>query len=143
MVSRPVEPGRIGEVFPYAGEVVCFAQEVCEGEAQVEGRVAEVDNLVVEQHEGAFADEDVLRAVVAVDQGVAPGASLLYERAKEIGGLRNLPGGVIVIRLQPQRLEERAVPEGGFGLLSALVTPAVDRPQEPPELLDVVVLQPA
>src|SRR3712207_2275679 len=76
-------------------------------------------------------------------QSIAPGAGLLYQRMEEIRCISDLLGGVTVIRLQPQRLEERAVPEGGLGLLPALVTSAVDGPQEPPELLDVVVLQPA
>src|SRR3712207_8946594 len=110
--------------------MVCFAQEVGEGEAQVEGRFAEVDDLVVQEHKPSFADEDVLGAVVAVNQGVAAGAGLLYERAGEIGGSRNLFGGGNVVWAQPQRLEERAGPEGGVSLLPAPVNPAGYPPSE-------------
>lgn len=117
--------------------------EVGKGEAQVEGRLAEVvDDFVVEQHKPSFVDEDVLGTVVAVRQRVASEESFLDKCVEESGGCRNLPGGISVVRLQPERLEGGAISEDERRLLAALVTPAMDRSQEPSELLHLSPLQP-
>ena len=49
-------------------QVMRLAQQMRQREAEVERGVAEVDHLVVEQHQPAVVDEDVLRAVVAVHE---------------------------------------------------------------------------
>ena len=41
---------------------------------EVERRIAPVDHFVVQQNQAAFVDQDILGAVVAVDQGQQPGS---------------------------------------------------------------------
>src|SRR5439155_12087962 len=50
-VRSPVEKRRSGEILTPSREVVSLAEQVGEREAEVEGGIAEVDDLVVEEHE--------------------------------------------------------------------------------------------
>ena len=123
--------------------MVCLAQEVRQGEAQVEGRVAEVDHLMIEQHQPPLIHQHVLRTVVAMHKRVAPGTGPVDQTGIKGGDIGNLRGGVGVIRLEPQRFKERAIGEGRLDLGAARGGGAVNRPEQTAELLDVIDLQPA
>ena len=51
-------------------QVMSLAEQVGECEADVEGGVAEVDDFVVQEDQPVVVDEDVLGAVVAMDEAV-------------------------------------------------------------------------
>ncbi len=91
-------------------QMMGLAEQVGEAEAQVEGRVAEVDHLMIQQHQSLMMNENVLGAVIAMHQGQAAGAGFFNQGMEEIGRRRNLAGGVAVVRLQPQRLQRPQVP---------------------------------
>src|SRR5581483_653769 len=112
-----------------------LAQQMREREAEVEGRFAEMGDLVVEQHEVLASDEYVLRAVVAVDEHRGVRAGLLDEREQEARRLRHLRGGVEVVRLEAEGLEEGAVAERRLQLLQLLGAPPVDDAEQAPEAL--------
>ena len=63
--------------------MVSFAEQVREGEADVEHRIAPVDDLMIEEDEAFVVDEDVLGAVIAVDEGDAGGAGLIDQIVQE------------------------------------------------------------
>jgi len=123
-------------------DVVRLAQEVGQPEAEIEPRIAPVDHLVVKQNQPPFVDQDVLRAVVAVDQGDGDRSRLCQQSLDEGRRRRHPARGVSVVRLQPQRLEEGAVGEDRLDLRPPLGRPAVDRPQQPGELVDVPGVEP-
>ena len=70
-INAPIFPSGRVEFPAQRRQVVGLAEEVCQGEAQVEGRIAEVDHFVIEQHQAAFVYQDVFGAVIAVHQGDA------------------------------------------------------------------------
>src|SRR4051794_18087332 len=88
-----------------------FAQEVRQSEADIERGIAPVNDFVIEQNQSSVPDENVLGTVVAVHQRKAAatcvGDELIDERAR--GG--DLIGGIRVIGLDAERLEEPAVVE--------------------------------
>src|SRR5258706_1972604 len=126
------------ETLAIAGDVMGFAQQMSEGKADVEGRIAEMNHLVVEQDQFALVDENIFGAVVAVDQAEAAGVSGLDDLVKRAGRLRELLGGVAVVGLDAQRFEEGAVfkkrvqvrPRGRFEM---------DRADEAAELIEMVL----
>ncbi len=106
--------------------------------ADVEGRIAEVDYLVVEQDELALMNEDVLGAVIAVDEAESAGEGFFDELVEELTRSGNLLGGVAVIRLDAEGFEEGAVFEEGLEI-SAASRFGMDRADEPAELVEMVL----
>ena len=50
--------------------MMAFAQQVGEREPEVKGRVAKMDDLMVQQDQPVVMDQNILRAVIAVHEGV-------------------------------------------------------------------------
>src|ERR1017187_108063 len=114
-----------------------LAKEVRQRETQIEGRIAEVDHFVIEQHQAAFMNEYVLRTVVAVHQGDAAGQRVAYEGVQKGRGGRRLLRGIAVIGFQAQRFEERAVAEY-FREIRAPVCFAVNGREQRGELPEMI-----
>ena len=70
-IDLPELLGGMGECGSQGGQVVGFAEQVGEGEAEVECAVAEVDDFVIEEDQTAFMHEDVFWAVISVNQCLA------------------------------------------------------------------------
>jgi len=106
--------------------MVRFAQEVGEREAEIEGRVAEVDDFVIEQDEALAMDKDVLGAVIAMYKGEAGSKRVLDEHVQEMGSFGDLLDGVPIIGFYAQGDEERVVVEDGCDLFALEVGVPVD-----------------
>jgi hypothetical protein len=138
-IGLPVVSGGLEEARAMRHEVVRFTQEMREGEAEIEGGVAPVDDFVIEEDEAALVDEDVFRAVIAVDEGVTRGAGFGDEGVEEGGGIGRVRGAVGVVGLEAEGFEKGAVFKEGGELGRALVGAAMDAGEEAGELLEVRV----
>src|SRR6185312_16529250 len=97
------------KLVPAMCHVMSLAQQVRQGKADVEGRVSEMDHFMIEQNKLPLVDENVLRAVIAMNDG-QPGFKCLCNQIVEEGpGLGNLRGGISVVRFNAQALEKRPV----------------------------------
>jgi len=105
-VGAPENVGGGDESIAMSGHVMCLAEQVGEGEANVKCGIAEVDHLVVEEDQFSIVDENIFRAVIAVHEAEAAGPGGLDELVQELSGLRDLLGGVAVIGLDTKRFEE-------------------------------------
>ncbi|HET9970282.1 MAG TPA: hypothetical protein VFQ68_18760 [Streptosporangiaceae bacterium] len=75
--------------------------------AEVEGRVAGVDHLPVEQHRRAAGDQHVLRGEIAMHQTGGPGAGAVGDERGQGGGMLGpVRGDLPVVRVEPQRVEQ-------------------------------------
>src|SRR5665213_3751281 len=118
-------------------QMMGLAQQMSQRETQIKSAVAEVNDFVIQKNKPAVPYENILGAVVAMNQRVARGAGLLHHFVQEAFGRRHLGRGIQVIWLKPQRLEKRTILEFRRELASALPGSAVDRSQKPAKLRDV------
>src|SRR5207248_6288321 len=126
------------ETLAIAGEVVRLAEQMGQGKADVESRIAEVEHFMVKQDQFALVHEDVFGAVVAVDETEAAGQCLCDQLPEEIARGGNLLRGVAIVGLDAERLEE-----GSILKQRVQVRPAcgmqVDRANEAAELIEMVL----
>ncbi|CAA9363509.1 MAG: hypothetical protein AVDCRST_MAG93-7798 [uncultured Chloroflexia bacterium] len=91
--------GSCGECSTLRFKVMRLAEQMREREAEVEGRIAPVDDLMVEQHQAILIHQDILGAVITMDEGQLrcqrPIDQLLDERC----GFWHLGGGVAIVGL--------------------------------------------
>src|SRR5207247_5854359 len=98
--------GRADKTSPLGTQIMGFAQQVGQRESQVEGRLSEMNDLVIEQHQPAGMDEDVLGTVVAVNQAISMLPGFLDQTVQKERSVADLACGVGVIRFEPERLEK-------------------------------------
>src|SRR4051812_43058807 len=67
-INAIIRFGGLGEGVTVLRQVVALGQEMGQGETQVEGGIAKMNDLVVEQDELAGGDEHVLGAVIPVNE---------------------------------------------------------------------------
>src|SRR4051794_10746356 len=96
------------------GQVMRLAQQVRHREADIEGWIAVVNHLVVEQDELVVVNEDVLRTVIAMHERDTPLTRLIDEPSHKLGRLGYLLRRKQVVRLQSQRFKEARVAERGI-----------------------------
>ncbi len=65
-VGLPIYPGSFDKVLAINWQMMGFTQEVGHGKADVEGGIAKMDHLVVEQKEIILMDKYVLGTVIAM-----------------------------------------------------------------------------
>src|SRR5262249_35045459 len=111
LVVYPESGRRLDESRGSRAEMISLAQKMRHGEADVEGGIAPVDNFVIEQDQLITVNENILRAVVAVDDRQATSARLSDELFEKRPSFRSLFRGVGVIRFDAERFEETAVVE--------------------------------
>ena len=121
--------------------MVCLREEVCEREAQVERRVTQMRDFVVDQNQLFIRPhEDVLGAEIAVDEGFRDRVCFQAELVEERGGRGKLSRGVLVVRLEAKASEMALVPELGLELVQTLTAPEMDAREDLGESFDVGVL---
>src|SRR5712671_3116439 len=84
-IGRPENVRGRAEPFAIAGNVMGFAEQMGESKANVEGRIAEMNDFVVEEDEFAFVDENIFGAVVAVDEAETAGERGFDDLIQSIG----------------------------------------------------------
>lgn len=137
-VVFPEEYGRASQGFAPVFGVVRFAEEVGQGESNIEHRVPPVDDLVVEQDQLTAVDQNVLGAVVPVNQSL-PGLSRLVHQGLEEGTcFGKLFGAVPVKRLQAKRFEEPNVGEDHLEAMGRQTCPTVDGAEQLTELPNMI-----
>jgi len=109
-----------------------------EGKSDVEHWIAPVNNLVVQKHQTPSVNENVLRAVVAVNQAFAHGASLSDQPSEERCRGGQVFGGMRVERFQAKCLEEPAVARHRFKAPRSQAGTPVDASQQLTELPDMI-----
>src|SRR5439155_10854750 len=97
LICGPIETCRIEKWLALREQVVRLAQEVRERKADVEGRVSPMKHLVIEQHETVWTYQNVLRAVITVDQRDTCGGGLGDQAGKKIRCRRMTRGGVAIV----------------------------------------------
>ena len=98
---------------------------------------------MIQQDQPLVMDQDVLRAVIAVDEGVDVCARVPDKVQQKCPGCRLLFGGIQIIRLQPERGKERLVREDRLDGFAHQRAAAMDPAQDAPELGDEVARHPA
>src|SRR5262245_33216343 len=116
-----------------------FAQQVGEREAEVEGRIAKVNDFVIEQDEALVVDQNVLRAVIAVHERQAQGKGIFDEMVEEEGCFGDLLGCVAIVWLDTEGDEEGAVIEHRCKLFALKIAVSVNCAEQVPELLDMAL----
>ena len=111
------------------------------GEADVKGGLAEVDDLVIQQHELVLVHEDVFGAVITVNESAAGGAGLVDKVVEKVLRARLMLGGVEVVGLNAERFEEGAILEFLGEAVALLEGVAMDLGEDPGELADVMGLE--
>ena len=67
-VVLPVGDHGVGEVRALRRQMVRLAEQVRHRKAEIEGRIAQMDHLVVEQNQAVLMNENIFGAVVAMYQ---------------------------------------------------------------------------
>src|ERR1041385_3860849 len=133
--------GRADKILPLGCQIMRLAQQVGKREPQIEGRLSEMNDLVIEQHQPSGVDQDVLGTVVAVHEAVAMPPSVRNQTVQKRRSAADLACGVGVIRFQPERLEKGLVlknrQELGFSCRAA----AVDAAKQRRELSDMFLFE--
>src|SRR6185503_365662 len=70
-IAFPIQLGRADKTPPLGMQIMGFAQQVSQRKSEVECRLSEMNDLVIEQHHSAGMDQDVLGTVVAVNQAIS------------------------------------------------------------------------
>src|SRR5947207_2016431 len=91
--------------------MIRLSEQMRQCKPDVECRVAEMNHLMVQQHQLLLVNEDVLRTVVAVDERQTRGKRIGDEPVKESASHRMLRRGVAIVRLQAEALEETSIVE--------------------------------
>src|SRR6266581_3934592 len=58
-IATPIQMGRPDKTPPLSLQIMGFAQQVRKREAQIESRLSEMNDLVIEKHQPVVLDEDV------------------------------------------------------------------------------------
>ena len=82
----------------------CLAEEMGEGEAEVKGGIAEVDDFMVKENESVPVDEDVFGNVVTMHDAGAGGEGFLDQTGEERGGFFDVSGGELVVGFLVKKL---------------------------------------
>src|ERR1051326_2373423 len=77
-----------------------------QGKPDIKGGVAPMNYLMVEQHELIGTDQNVLRAVIPVNQSQTVQRRLRYQVAEKLGHCQVAGRGVVVVRFDAQRLKK-------------------------------------
>src|SRR4029078_12671963 len=105
--------------------MVCLREGVCAREAQVERRVTQMRDFVVDQNQLSIRPhEAVFGAEIAVDEGFHDRVCFQAELVEERGGRGKLSRGVLVVRLEAKASEMALVPELGVEAIPELPGPA-------------------
>ena len=123
--------------------MVRFAQEMSERETQIESRVSEVNDFMVEQDQPVLVHENVFRAEIPVNQREASGQCFRDQSRQETRRLKIARGAEAIVRLQAQRLEKSPVGEKRSEFVLMLPRAAVDRAKQLAEVDDVSALESA
>jgi hypothetical protein len=118
-----------------------LAEQVSHREPDVEGRVPEMCDFVIEQHESVGMDQYVLRTEVSMNQAVAVRPRLINHLREKSLRRRHLLRGVKVVGLDAQRLEICAVVEGVRYFVQPHGRPGVNICQELSKGIDMVQLK--
>lgn len=57
------------ELLPMLGAVMGLTEEMGEREADIKSRITPMNDFMIDQNEPVLVDEDILRAVVTMNQG--------------------------------------------------------------------------
>ena len=114
-IGLPELFGRLEEQLPGQSQVICLGKQMGQCKAQIEGRVAVVDHLMVEQDQAALVDQDVLGTEIPMHH--RPGCRLHVADELRVkvrrGGI--FSGGEVVVGIDPQLLKKVAVLNGANG----------------------------
>ncbi len=138
LVMLPKRDDSAAEGFTSGRVVMGLGEEVRHGESHVEHRVAPVDDFVVEENQAIPVNEDVLGAVIAVNQSLTNPPRLLEKRTNEGRRSGDLPGGKGVERFEPERLEVPRVGENRSEARGREAGPPMDGPEQVSELPDMI-----
>src|SRR5882724_5084947 len=123
--------------------MMSLAEKMGQSKPNIERRIPEVNDLVIQQDQFAAIDKSVLWAEIAVNQAEFMAHGFLGQRPKKTGGCRSLLGGIKVIRLQAKAVEICCVCKRFANLWSGLRGLAVNGTQNEPKLFKVLGNDPA
>ena len=83
-------------------QVPRFAEQMRKRKSEVKCWIAPMNDFVVQQHQSAAGDEDILWAVIAVNQASAPRPRRGEQGLNEVGCLGNLRRRILVVWLKSQ-----------------------------------------
>src|SRR5579862_854667 len=137
-VRSPEEFRCTGETAANLSQVMSLAEKVCQSEAYIKSRIAEVNHFVVKQNQLFPVDECVLRAEIAAHQTVFVAERLPCQGLEKVGRLGNVVRSIKVVRFQTETLEVGCVGKFLRYFEAGLRRTAVNSAKKKSELFEMV-----